>query len=72
MEVLFNLLECLGEVLSIHLTENWYNFVGDELIFSNTGVNPNRIIHTTYTPPIKFGTGLYLPVADSWACLTNQ
>lgn len=72
MAVLFSVLECLGEIEPIHLTENQCDLVGNKLFFNNTGVNPTGIIHTAYTPPIKFWTGLHPPTADSGACFTNQ
>lgn len=60
------------EIQSAYLTENQYNLVGNTLFFSNIGIDPSGIFHTTYTPPRKFQAGLHLPIADSWACFTNQ
>lgn len=72
MEVVFSVFECVGEIQSTYLTENQYNLVGNKLFFRNIGINPSGIFHTTYTPPRKFQAGLHLPIADSWACFTNQ
>ena len=58
MEVLFNVLECLGEIQSICLMENQCNLVGSKLFLDNTDVNPSEVVHTTYTPPIKSWTGV--------------
>lgn len=72
IKVLFNMLECLGEIQSICLMENQCSLVGNKLFFDNTGVNPSEVIHTTYFPPIKSWAGLHLPIADSWVCFTSQ